>query len=151
MTETYQYTECGLDNVILVNGFELKGGGRLRICDIEGLHRAIGKWLVSTRKRLTGSEIRYLRHELELSQVMLANLLGVNERTVIRWEKNRGKPSAGNPAAERTLRLLYLEKAFGDSGVAESLELVANLEDRLSHSGEFAYSDVHHWQENMAA
>lgn len=150
MTETYQYTECGLDNVFLANGFELEDG-RLRICDIEGLHRAIGKWLVSTRKRLTGSEIRYLRHELELSQVMLANLLGVNERTVIRWENDRSKPNTGNPAAERTLRLLYLEQAFGNRGVAEILELVANLEDRLSQSGEFAYSDNYHWHENMAA
>ena len=150
MTETYQYTECGLDSIILVNGFELKDG-LLKICDIEGLHRAIGRWLVSTKKRLTGGEIRYLRHELELSQVMLANLLGVNERTVIRWENDRGTPSTGNPAAERILRLLYLEKAFGESGVAELLGFVANLEDRFSQSGVFAYSDIHHWHENMAA
>lgn len=107
VTETYRYTECGLDNVLLANGHELKGG-RLRIRDIEGLHRAIGRWLVSTRKRLTGSEIRFLRHELELSPVMLAILLGVNERTVVRWENDRDRPSTGNPAAERILRLLYL-------------------------------------------
>ena len=150
MTETYRHAERGLDKVFLANGFEPKDGP-LRTRNIKGLHRAIGKWLVSTRKRLTGSEVRYLRHELELSQVVLANLLGVNERTVIRWENDRSKPSTGNPAAERTLRLLYLEQAFGNSGVAEILEVVANLEDRLSQFGEFAYSDIHHWHENKAA
>lgn len=150
MTESYRYTECGPDDVFLNDGFELKGG-RLRICDIEGLHRAIGRWLVTARKRIAGSEVRYLRHELELSQLVLANLLGVNERTVIRWESDRSKPSTGNPAAERTLRLLCLARAFGGFGVVEIIELVANLEDRLSQSGEFAYTDTHHWHENEAA
>ena len=41
MTETYHYTECGLDSVYLVHGFELKDS-RLRIRDIEGLHCATG-------------------------------------------------------------------------------------------------------------
>ena len=93
MTETNHYTECGLDSVYLVNGFELKDS-RLRIHDIEGLHCAIGRWLVSTRKRLSGGEIRFLRHELELSQTKLAFLLGVDERTVLRWENVRSKRNA---------------------------------------------------------
>ncbi len=150
MTETYHYTESGLDNVKLVNGFELEGG-RLKIHDIEGLHRAIGRWLVSTRKRLSGAEIRFLRHELELSQAMLSFLLGVTERTVLRWENDRSKRNNGNPAAERTLRLLYLEKAFGNLGVSEALELIANLEDQLNQLGEFSYSNDQEWHENLAA
>ena len=150
MTETYHYTESGLDNVYLVNGFKLKDG-RLKIHDIEGLHRAIGRWLVSTRKDLSGAEIRFLRHELELSQAALSFLLGITERTVLRWEKDRSGRNTRNPAAERTLRLLYLEKAFGNPGVSEVLELIANLEDQLNQQGEFSYSDDREWHENMAA
>ena len=150
MIEPYHYTESGLGNVYLFNGFELEDG-RLRIHDIEGLHRTIGRWLVSTRKKLSGAEIRFLRHELELSRAKLSFLLGVTERTVLGWENDRSNRNTRYAAAERTLRLLYLEKAFGNPGVSETLELIANLEDQLDQLGEFSYSDDHEWHENLAA
>ncbi len=150
MTETYHYTESGLDVIYLVNGFEMDGG-RLKIHDIDGLHRAIGRWLVSTRKELSGGEIRFLRHELELSQVALSALLGVTERTVIRWENDRNGRNAGNAAADRTLRLLYIEKALGRSSVSEALERIANLEDQINRLVEFSYCEDNEWHENIAA
>ena len=64
---------------------------------------------------------------------------------------DRSKRNNGNPAAERTLRLLYLEKAFGKPGVSEALELIANLEDQLDQPGEFSYSDDQEWHENLVA
>ena len=150
MTGTYHYTECGLDDIYLVNGFETRAG-RLKIHDIEGLHLAIGRWLVSTRKRLSGGEIRSLRHELELSQVTLSSLLGVTERTVIRWEKDRNNRNTGNQAAERTLRLLYIDEVLGTPGVSEALELIANLEDQFGQLVEFSYCEDNEWHENIAA
>ena len=69
-------------------------------------------------------------------------MLEATERTVLRWENDRSNRDIGNPAAERTLRLLYLEKAFGDRRIAETLDLIANLEDRL---GEFSYSVDLEW------
>ena len=150
MIKTYRYTECGLDNVDLVNGFELTDG-RLRIENIEGLHRAIGQWLVSTRRNLSGREIRFLRHELEMSQATLANLLGVTEQTVLRWERPEESEATQNSAAEKTLRLLYLERALGDSRVSEVLEQIADLEDKISQLVEFSFSEEHEWHENIAA
>ena len=150
MTETYHYIESGLDNIHLVNGFKMDGG-RLRIHDIDGLHRAIGRWLVSTRKELSGGEVRFLRHELELSQSALSALLGVTERTVIRWENDRNGRNVGNAAADRTLRLLYIEKALGKSGVSEALERIANLEDQMNRLVEFSYCEDNEWHENIAA
>ncbi len=149
MTEHYLYTESGLDNIQLVNGFEFING-RLRIHNIEGLHRAIGQWLVLTRKRLSGAESRFLRHELELSQARLARLLGVTEQSVLRWERKRER-DIGNSAAERALRLIYLEKALGDSRVSEALELIADLDDEIDRCAEFAFSDTQEWRENIAA
>ena len=64
MTETYHYTESGFDSIYLVNDYTLEDG-RLKILDIEGLHQAIGHWLVTSRKNLSGAEIRFLRHVLE--------------------------------------------------------------------------------------
>ena len=150
MTETYHYRESGLDSVYLVNGFELNDG-RLKIHEIEGLHRAIGRWLLSARKILSGAEIRFLRHELELPQAAVALLLGVTERTVIRWENDRNSRNSSNPAAERALRLLYLEKALGAPKVSEALNRIANLEDQRDQCGEFSYSDDQGWHEDLAA
>ena len=44
--EMYHYTESGLDNVYLVNGFEFipsPSGKSVVIQDIDGLHNAIGR------------------------------------------------------------------------------------------------------------
>jgi DNA-binding transcriptional regulator YiaG len=134
MTAPYHYTECGLDYVWLANGFDMfpgPEGDLISIRDIDGLHRAIGQWLVHERKALTGPELRFLRHELQLSQAALAHLLGVDAQTVARWEKSgrtgRNRP---NPAAERTIRLLYLEHIGDEDGISATLKIVADLEDR---------------------
>ena len=51
--EIYHYTECGLDGVYLVNGFDFVNGAsgrRVVIKDIDGLHAAIGRKLIDSRK-----------------------------------------------------------------------------------------------------
>src|ERR1043166_8953542 len=88
----YHYKESGLDNVYLVNGYdyaEAPQGRSVVIQDIDGLHKAIGRWLVTERKVLLGDEIRFLRHELGMSQNVLAHMLDVTEQTVRRWEQNK--------------------------------------------------------------
>ena len=147
MTEHYQYTESGLHNIYLVNGFEFVED-RLRIHDLFGLHRAIGQWLVSTRKNLSGGEIRFLRHELEMSHASLARLLGVSEQSVLRWEKKRNSRDNGNPAAERALCLIYLNKALGERRISEALEAIVDLGDELDLLGEFSFYDTNKWHEN---
>ena len=60
-TGDYHYTESGLDNVYLVNGFtyvDRPDGREVVIEDIDGLHRAIGEFLITNRKNLSGKEIR---------------------------------------------------------------------------------------------
>src|SRR5574342_269743 len=99
MTETYHYTECGLSNIFLVNGYnfiDTPRGKNISIHDIDGLHRAIGLFLVTSRKDLSGEEIRFIRHELLMSQNTLSRLLGVSEQAIRRWENgkvNIPKPS----------------------------------------------------------
>lgn len=87
----FHYTECGLDNVYLVNGFELintPNGEEVCIKDIQDLHKAIAKAILSERSNvLSNREIRFVRHLLDLSQTSLAKILGVTYQTVARWEK----------------------------------------------------------------
>lgn len=127
MSEMLKYDDCGLRNIWLANGFryvEVEGYGRgLEISDIDGLHRSIGHHLVHYKKRLTGAEIRFLRVEMGMSQKRLADLLGVDEQTVSLWERSKRRPAV---AAERMLRLMYLEHAEGNTKVAE---LIAQWND----------------------
>jgi DNA-binding transcriptional regulator YiaG len=107
VSEKYHYTECGLDSIWLLGGFEwLQGGSgqQLKIRNIDGLHRAIARALVEKKGQITGKELRFLRLELLLSQAQLAGLLQVTEQTFHRWET--GKSAIPKPA-ETLVRLLH--------------------------------------------
>jgi putative transcriptional regulator len=124
----YHYTESGLDNVWLANGFRIVPSDRgesLAIEDLEGLHVAIGRSIVEEEKKLTGPEIRFLRTELLLSQNALSRLLGVTEQTVARWEKGKVVIPTTSDAA---LRQLYLEHVGGAGKITELLQRIADIE-----------------------
>jgi DNA-binding transcriptional regulator YiaG len=131
----YRYTESGMDNVYLANGYRFVGaprGRQIKIRDIDGLHDAIGLMLVDEKKNLNGREIRFLRLEMLMSQAALAHLLEVDEQTVARWEK--GKTAVAKPA-EALIRLLYREHVGKDAArpwqVRQSLETIAGLEHEI--------------------
>jgi putative transcriptional regulator len=136
VTETsrpYRYTECGLDYVYLIGGYNIINmanyGECVQIINPEGLHRAIGKFLVRRRKALSGKEVKFLRHEMDMSQPTLAHLLGVTEQTVQKWEAGR---TAQVPSpADALIRLIYSETIGERSGIRRRLKRIADLEDQL--------------------
>lgn len=132
MANGYQYLECGLDNVFLLDGFEFKegpSGKTVIIHDIDGLHKAIAQALISKRQRLTGKEFRFLRTELLLSQAALAHILGVRELTVARWEKGVTEIPVATDAA---LRQMYAESFLSEhTRMRELLDRIADLEDEI--------------------
>jgi DNA-binding transcriptional regulator YiaG len=84
------YTECGLDNIWLQDGFErveTPYGTATTIDNIKGLHDAISKSLFTKKSNLTGKEFLFLRKELDLSQVEIARLFGVSEGTARNLER----------------------------------------------------------------
>jgi DNA-binding transcriptional regulator YiaG len=131
----HHYTESGLDYIYLVSGYRIVDGDRGRrqlvIEDIDGLHIALGKMLISNKKNLSGREIRFLRQEMLMSQVTLAKLLEVSEQAINRWEN--GKSGVPKPA-EALIRLLYREHIKDPedgSEIRKSLKRIADLEDQL--------------------
>jgi len=126
----YYYTECGLDNIYLSNGFkfmETSRGESVSIHDVDGLHRAIGLHLTISKKGLSKKEIRFLREEMLMSQSTLGKLLGVSEQSVHRWET--GKTDIPRPS-EFLLRLLYREHVDNQNGkISTLLKEIADLED----------------------
>lgn len=128
----YHYTDSGLDNIYLVNGYSVERtpyGEAISIDDLDGLHKVIGRWLVELPKPLVGSEFRFLRHELDLSQKKLAQIMGKTELSVGRWERSASKPV--EPLADRFIRLLYVE-CVANQPIKALIDRLAEL-DQLDH------------------
>jgi DNA-binding transcriptional regulator YiaG len=88
----HHYTNCGLDYVWLVNGFEYvetPQGRGVRIHDLDGLLKAIADRVISSPARLRGQEVRFLRSMLDLSQDGFARVLGQTRPSVARREASR--------------------------------------------------------------
>lgn len=105
----YHYTECGLDDVYLVSGYEREATGygeAVSVKKADDLHVEIGFYLATEEKMLTGKELRFLRKEMGLTQAELGQYVGLDAQTVARWEKDQYPVT---PAADIVIRLLYLE------------------------------------------
>jgi DNA-binding transcriptional regulator YiaG len=75
--------------------------------NLEGLHQAIARALVSKPARLAGAEVRFLRKVLGWSGADFAEHMGTSAETVSRWET--GVAPIG-PQADRLLRLMVLTR-----------------------------------------
>lgn len=125
----YHYTESGLQNVWLENGYreiDTPYGKGVAIEAVEELHQVIGR-SIAQRSYLTGSQLRFLRKELGLSQRSLADILGCTDQNVSLWERRGRMPRA----ADRLVRLLYLEKVDGNVKIQHLLDEIANLDQEI--------------------
>ncbi|MBM3570193.1 MAG: helix-turn-helix domain-containing protein [Alphaproteobacteria bacterium] len=129
---SFRYRGCGLDDVYLVSGFEVKEtphGKAVSIRDLDGLHRAIGLDLVDRRKPLSGKDIRFLRADMDLTQVELARMFGCDSQQVARYEK--GENRIPGPA-DRLLRMIYRNHVGGDVDVRAFLKALDRLDERTA-------------------
>ncbi|GAB3487635.1 hypothetical protein GCM10027399_01620 [Curvibacter fontanus] len=91
----YHYTQCGLDNVWLENGYKGKKtayGQAVAVEDADGLHQALE--LVAKQGRLNGKELKFLHVAMGLSQGRLGKLLGATEQSVSLCERTGKVPQA---------------------------------------------------------
>ncbi len=91
----YHYTQCGLSNIYLKNGYDEKVtpyGKGVAIDNVHGLHRAIAKSVIDKVGILSGGELRFLRIELDLSQKRFGEYLGKTDQAVAIWEKTGNIP-----------------------------------------------------------
>lgn len=126
----YRYTECGLDNVLLV-GITVHTCGRCgmelpEIPKAEALHQLIAEHVARTPgRKLNGEEIRFLRKQGSMPAHEFATLLGVSAEYLSRVENGRA-PSLGD-AADRLVRLFALMAKDGGQGRAVLIELAQRL------------------------
>jgi len=86
----YHYLECGLDNIWLRNGFiieKIDGEKPVKIEDLDGPFRGIGTEICGNRF-VSGDEFRFLRKELDMSQLKLGEIVRVSENSIANWERN---------------------------------------------------------------
>lgn len=133
--ELYQYTMCGLDDIYLAGGYDrVKSdyGSGVVIHNMDDLHRAIGHFLVTTKKALNGKEIRFLRHQMDLTQAQLGDILRVTDQTIARWEKGEVPIPGPEDLLLRAVCLGHLSKCVDVRALAESLRSVdASPSDKL--------------------
>jgi DNA-binding transcriptional regulator YiaG len=128
MIKGYRYTESGLTNVWLANGYTIrktKYGEGVSIRDMNGLHRALARAL-SNKPRLTGTEVRFLRKEMGLSQRGLGELLGATDQAVSLWERKGQLPKT----ADRLLRLIYVEHDQGNAPIRTTIQRINDLDSQ---------------------
>ncbi len=133
----YHYTNCGLRNVWLMNGFRrhrTSYGPGISIDELPGLHRAIGLWIVQKPKPLTGAELRFLRQELDLSQKRLAEIVGQTEQTVSLWERRGRIPKI----ADRFVRALYRETVEGNARIRDIVRRLTEKDVKEHERAKFA-------------
>lgn len=150
--EPFHYKGCGLDNIYLWNGYEIKDtpyGRTVAVKHADELHEAVGIYLVTHQKTLTPKEIRFLRKHLDLTQIELANLMGQSAQQFARWEK--GECDMPGPA-ERLLRLIYLGKCMGKEELTWFLGLLTQLNelDETTQEALTFESADHGWEKTAA-
>jgi DNA-binding transcriptional regulator YiaG len=130
------YTACGLDNVYLLNGFKremIDGEEYVTVEDLDGLWKAIGLHLVTTRKTLAPKEIRFLRQHMKMTQAELGARLRVSDQTVARWEKDQCEVAG---SADMMLRVLFLGSPVAQPEGNELLREIIKLFDDLQERDE---------------
>ncbi len=124
----YQYTDGGLRNVWLANGYEIKTtpyGKGVVFHNLDGLTRSICMALTRKTSPLTGVEFRYIRSAgMLLSQPTLGKLMGIDGQSVARWEKTSRVPRW----ADKLVRLLYGAQAEGNEPIAKAVERIKTVE-----------------------
>ncbi len=124
----YHYTDGGLRNVWLVNGYEIRKtpyGNGVAFHNLDGLTQSICTALTRKAAPLTGAEFRYIRSAgMLLSQPALGKLIGIDGQSVARWEKTSKVPRW----ADKLVRLLYVAQAEGNEPIAKAVERIRTVE-----------------------
>lgn len=126
----YHYKDSGLDNVWLIDGYTIRPtpyGEAVAVEDVEGLNRTIAGLLIKKQGPLTGKEFKFLRKALKMSQRALGEVIGAEEQTIARWEREI-TPVPETP--DRFLRATYVEYTEGKPAIRALVERLNALDEQ---------------------
>ncbi len=125
LAEPYHYVASGLPNIYLLNGVshdDTSYGKMVTIKSLNGLHRAIGLHIIEKQEQMTGPEFRFLRKQMGLTQVELADMMQVTDQTVANYEK--GTTEDFGPA-DAFMRMAYFFHIIPDDMRAKIVKAMA--------------------------
>jgi DNA-binding transcriptional regulator YiaG len=131
----YHYTESGLQNVWLKNGYVIREtpyGKGVSIHDVVGLHKLIGR-AIARQPKLTGAQLRFLRKEMGMSQSALADLIGTSEQNISLWERRGHIPKT----SDRLIKLLYMEYIGENQKIRELIDRINAQDQGVQEKFEF--------------
>jgi DNA-binding transcriptional regulator YiaG len=143
----YHFTDGGLSNVWLKNGFaehKTPYGDGVSFHDLDGLVIAICLALCKKPGKLTGAEFRYIRNALLMSQKSLGQLFGYTEQAVAKWEKFGKVPKVVDAA----LRLVFVARHDGTQQVNAAVDML-NIIDRMASSRIIVSESKSKWISNI--
>jgi transcriptional regulator with XRE-family HTH domain len=129
LDEPYHYTACGLGNIYLTSGVLIlptPNGSAVTISKLDGLQYAIGLYIVEKEEPMSGSEFRFLRKQMKLTQRDLAIRMKISDQTIANYEKE----NTALGSAEPLMRLIYLLHVLpGESRVRLLKRVTENFGD----------------------
>jgi DNA-binding transcriptional regulator YiaG len=143
----YHYTQSGLENVWLENGYKEKRtayGKGVSIEDADGLHRVVALDLTKKMGRITGKELKFLRVTMGMSQAGLGKLLGVGEQSISLWERTGKVPQT----TDTVTRMLVSEKLKGNCKLSDVIDRI-NTVERICNQRIVARETRHKWFAKM--
>ena len=100
--------------VVLVNVPMIKvRGSWTPEVDYNKLSRRLLEALAVKPARLTGSEVRFIRHMLSMTLEQFGKRFGVTHPAVMKWERAGNNPTAMTWAVEKDVRLEVLQRPGG--------------------------------------
>lgn len=123
----YHFTDGGLRNVWLANGYKVENtpyGEAVCFQDLHGLTKAICLALIRKKSKLTGAEFRYIRQAMLLSQASLGKTMGRTDQAVALWEKRSMVPKF----ADMMIRVIYAAHADGNEKVKNIIHSLNDAE-----------------------
>ncbi len=108
----HEYKAAGLPYAVVLVGVPVErcpacGEEVVTIPDPEGLHRLPALNMVEMERPLLPQEVRFLRKVLDKSAEHMGTLMGVDAKTLSRWENGRQRMGK---VAERLLRLMVHQR-----------------------------------------
>lgn len=126
-TKKALYQALGFPIVILNPSYVEFEGEKVLDISPEKIMRSAFEAVIMKPFRLSGSEIKFLRTYMELSQIEFAKLVGVDHSSIAKWEKKKDAFTGMEVPTEALLRMrckLHLNKRdrIGDSFIESLLK-----------------------------
>lgn len=105
MAKATQYNGLGFPVILLGVKTKKTPYGEALDIDHEKLKRTVFRALIEKPGRFTGAEVKFIRHEMELSQEVFADLVSADRSSVAKWEKKDLALTSMAESAEILIRI----------------------------------------------